>query len=156
ARLGDGDRAMAWFTLLNPINHARTTEDVDRYRAEPYVVAADVYAASQHLGRGGWSWYTGSASWMYRIAVEALLGVRLDADRLVLNPVIPHSWPGFEVRYRRGSTTYTIAVENPDNVSQGVRSVKLDSIELPGAAIPLTDDGNAHEVRVILGKSGCR
>jgi cyclic beta-1,2-glucan synthetase len=152
ARLGDGDRAMEWFALLNPVNHSRTAEEVHRYRSEPYVVAADVYAAPQHLGRGGWSWYTGSASWMYRIALEGLLGVRLDGDQLVLDPVIPHSWPGFEVRYRRGTTTYTITVENPDGVSRGVRSVTLDGNELPGAATPLLDDGHAHVVRVALGE----
>jgi len=154
ARLGDGDRAMELFALLNPINHARTPEDLTRYRAEPYVVAADVYAAPQHLGRGGWTWYTGSASWMYRIAVEALLGVRLDGDRLVLDPVIPESWPGFEVHYRRGPTTYTITVENPDGVSRGVRSVQLDGDELPGAAAPLPEDGREHDVRVVLGARG--
>ena len=152
ALLGEGRRAMELFGLVNPINHALTPDGVQRYRAEPYVVAADVYAAPQHLGRGGWTWYTGSAGWMYRVAVETLLGVRLNGSQLLIDPRIPETWRQFEVRYRRAATTYVISVDNPEAVSSGVRRVTLDGADLPGHAIPLVDDGREHAVRVVLGR----
>ncbi|TAK23403.1 MAG: DUF3131 domain-containing protein [Chloroflexota bacterium] len=151
ALLGDGTRAQEMLDILNPINHARTPEEVERYRVEPYVVAADVYAAARHVGRGGWTWYTGSASWFYRVAVETILGVRLEGDRLRIDPTISADWPGFEVRYRRGSSVYLVAVENPDRVCRGVRSVEIDGVGLVDGAVTLVDDGREHRVRVVLG-----
>jgi cyclic beta-1,2-glucan synthetase len=151
ARLGDGAGAVKLFGLLNPVNHARTPGEVERYRVEPYVVAADVYGAPQHLGRGGWTWYTGSAGWMYRVALEAILGLCLLGDRFRVDPTIPNDWPRFELSYRRGGTTYTIAVDNPEGVSRGVRRVELDGSDLPTGEIPLLNDGRQHNIRVLLG-----
>jgi cyclic beta-1,2-glucan synthetase len=155
ARLGDGTRAAELFGLINPINHARTREDVERYRVEPYVVAADVYGAPQHIGRGGWTWYTGSASWMYRVGIEALLGLRLMGDSFRLDPTIPREWPRLGLTYRSGETTYSIVIENPQRVSRGVRRVDLDGSELPSGEIPVLNDGSQHTVRVLLGSVVC-
>ena len=119
AALGEGDKAAALFALLNPINHARTRSDVHRYKVEPYVVAADVYGAAPHVGRGGWTWYTGSAGWMQRAGVESILGLRLEGDVLHLNPCIPKTWPRFEMTVRFRSAHYEILVENPTVSAEG-------------------------------------
>jgi len=150
ARLGDGDRAAELFSLLNPINHARTAQDVARYRAEPYVVAADVYSVPPHTGRGGWTWYTGSAGWMYRIGVEVILGVSLRNGALHIDPCIPRAWPRYEVTFTRGATTYDIVVENPEGVSRGVKRVEVDGIVCAGD-IQIVDDGVRRAVRVLMG-----
>ena len=113
AALGDGDKAGELFSLLNPINHASTRAGVYRYKVEPYVVAADIYAEPPHVGRGGWTWYTGSAGWMYRAGIEWILGVRLRGTRLYLDPCIPRAWRGFEITFRYHSSRYEIVVENP-------------------------------------------
>ncbi|MDQ3213341.1 MAG: hypothetical protein M3Q85_11755, partial [Acidobacteriota bacterium] len=151
ARMGDGDRAGSLFAMLNPVNHARTPAEVARYRAEPYVVAADVYSVPPHTGRGGWTWYTGSAGWMYRIGVEALLGISLRKGALHIDPCIPRGWPGYEVVLTRGASTYRIVVENPAAVCRGVARLELDGTDLTGSDIPIGDDGREHTVRVILG-----
>jgi len=113
AELGQGDRAAALFQLLNPITHTDTREKALRYRVEPYVVAADVYGVSPHTGRGGWTWYTGSSGWMYRLGLEAILGLRQAGQVLRISPCIPKTWPGFRLTYRVGTTSYDISVENP-------------------------------------------
>jgi cyclic beta-1,2-glucan synthetase len=154
AALGQGDKAAALFSLLNPINHASTRADVQRYKVEPYVVAADIYSVPPHLGRGGWTWYTGSAGWLYRAGIESILGFRLQGASLLLDPVIPTSWPRFELTYKHRSALYHITVENPRGVSRGVSSATLDGNALPSgspARVPLVDDGATHTVRVILG-----
>ena len=153
AARGDGDRAAGLFSLLNPINHARRRSDVYRYKVEPYVVAADVYSAGPHVGRGGWTWYTGSAGWMQRAGIEAILGLRLEADVLHLDPCIPKTWPGFEMTVRRGSARYRIVVDNPDATGRGVRTATLDgkSVDERPLRLRLVDDGGAHEVAVVLG-----
>jgi cyclic beta-1,2-glucan synthetase len=153
AALGQGDKAAALFSLLNPINHAATRADVQRYKVEPYVVAADIYSVPPHVGRGGWTWYTGSAGWLYRAGIESILGFRLQGDSLLLDPVIPTSWPRFELTYQHRSARYHITVENPQRVSRGVSSSTLDGNALPSGAarVPLVDDGATHNVRVILG-----
>jgi len=152
AALGDGDKAGELFSLLNPINHASTRAGVYRYKVEPYVVAADIYAESPHVGRGGWTWYTGSAGWMYRAGIEWILGFRLRGTRLYLDPCIPRAWRGFEITFRYHSSRYEIVVENPHNVARGVSSVELDGAPLAGGApIPLADDSVTHHVRVVLG-----
>ena len=152
AKRGDGDRAFELFSLLNPVNHGRTPEQVARYRAEPYVVAADVYSVPPHTGRGGWTWYTGSAGWMYRVGVEAILGIRLERRALRVDPCIPRSWPGFEVRYKAlDGTTVRIVVENPRGVNRGVTRVELDGVEIAEPLVPIAQDGRNHDVRVVLG-----
>ena len=153
AALGDGDTAVALFSLLNPINHARTRTDVLRYKVEPYVVAADVYATAPHVGRGGWTWYTGSAGWMQRAGVESILGLRLRGAFLHLDPCIPKAWPKFEISVRRQSARYEIVVDNPAGVSRGVRFAEIDGNEITERPLRLrlADDGAVHRVRVTLG-----
>jgi cyclic beta-1,2-glucan synthetase len=153
ATLGDGDKAAGLFSLLNPINHARTRADVHRYKVEPYVVAADIYAKPPHVGRGGWTWYTGSAGWMQQAGIESILGLRMRGEFLHLDPCIPTAWPGFEMMLRYRSARYEIKVENPDGVSRGVRSAELDGVTIDERPLrlPLLDDGGLHRVQLRLG-----
>ena len=153
AALGDGDKAARLFSLLNPVNRTSTRSDVQRYKVEPYAVAADVYSVAPHLGRGGWTWYTGSAGWLYRAGIEAILGVRREGAFLLLAPCIPKAWPGFEIVFRYRSARYEIVVENPRGVSRGVSWAELDGKALPQGPVrvPLVDDGRTHRVSVILG-----
>jgi cellobiose phosphorylase len=138
-------------SMLNPLSHTRTRADAERYKVEPFVVAADVYAASGHEGRGGWTWYTGSASWSYRVSLEGILGFEKRGNRLHLDPCIPTSWPGFAIDYRFGASTYAVDVLNPDGVSRGVASVTIDGMVADDGIIPLVDDGMKHTVVVTLG-----
>jgi cyclic beta-1,2-glucan synthetase len=151
AELGQGDRAEALFRLLNPIYHSDTPDKVARYMVEPYVIAADVYSASAHVGRGGWTWYTGSSGWMYRVGLEAILGIRRMGQTLQIDPCIPKTWSSYQVTYRVGATTFQISVENPSGVNRGVKQIKLDGNVLNGNEIPLLDDGVQHQVNVLLG-----
>ena len=148
---GDGDRAGELFALLNPINHASTLAGLHKYKVEPYVAAADVYAVHPHTGRGGWTWYTGSASWMYRAGLEYILGFRLRGAKLSIDPCIPRGWRDFEIDYRHGSSRYRIKVENPSGVSRGLRAVEVDGVTQPANEVTLKDDGASHQVRVLLG-----
>ena len=156
AALGDGDKAGELFALLNPINHASSRAGVYRYKVEPYVVAADIYAETPHVGRGGWTWYTGSAGWMYRAGIEWLLGFRLRGAALHLDPCMPRAWRHFEITFRYHSSRYEIVVENPQGIARGVLSVELDGAALPGGSlhVQLADDGATHHVRVVLGVNG--
>jgi cyclic beta-1,2-glucan synthetase len=153
AALGDGDKAGELFSILNPINHASTRAGVHRYKVEPYVMAADIYAEPPHVGRGGWTWYTGSAGWMYQAGVEWILGFRLRGTSLTIDPCIPRAWPRYEITFRYRSSRYEIVVENPAGVSRGVARTELDGLALEHAAtgIPIVDDGATHWVRVVLG-----
>jgi cyclic beta-1,2-glucan synthetase len=150
---GRGGDAYGLFDLLNPIRHADSAAAAARYKVEPYVLAGDVYGRPPHTGRGGWTWYTGSASWLYRVGLETLLGFGLEGDRLVLDPRIPRSWTGISLAYRHGSATYRITIDNPDGVEQGVRSLTFDGRALEESSVPLCDDGQTHEVLAVLGKS---
>ena len=151
ARLGMGDEAMELFHMINPINHMRTPDNTERYRAEPYAVAADVYAHPMHVGRGGWTWYTGSAGWMYQAAVQALLGLRRNGATLSINPCIPAVWPHYSLEWTVGRTRYRFTVLNPDHRSRGIGSAELDGAAVDAGAIPLEDDGGVHEVKIVLG-----
>jgi cyclic beta-1,2-glucan synthetase len=152
ASLGDGDQAGELFSLLNPINHASTRAGIHRYRVEPYVAAADVYSKAPHVGRGGWTWYTGSAGWMYRAGVEWILGFRLRGSRLVIDPCIPRAWEEFEIAFRYHSSRYEIRVTNPNAVSRGVVSLEMDGALISsGDGLDLVDDGSTHQVRITLG-----
>ena len=156
ALLGQGRNAWELFSLLNPINRTSTRADVHRYKVEPYVVAADVYSVAPHAGRGGWTWYTGSAGWMYRAGLEGILGFRVRGTSLFLAPCIPEKWPRFEIVFKYRSSRYDILIENPLSVSCGVTRTELDGEALPSSIqtrIPLVDDGNVHSVRLILGES---
>jgi cyclic beta-1,2-glucan synthetase len=152
ARLGLGDDAMELFHMLNPINHTRTAEGTERYRVEPYAVAADVYAHPMHVGRGGWTWYTGSAGWMYRTAIEELLGLRRKGETFTVDPCIPAMWPAYAFEWRLGQTLFRITVTNPEHRCRGVRYTTLDGVAVDPRAIPLRDDGETHEVEVLLGE----
>ena len=151
AQLGQGDEAMELFHMINPINHMRTRDGVERYRVEPYAVAADVYAHPMHIGRGGWTWYTGSAGWMYRAAIQGLLGLRRNGATISINPCIPTIWPQYSLHWVVGRTRYRFTVSNPDHRSGGIRSAELDGIAVDASAIPLKDDGHEHDVTIVLG-----
>ena len=149
ARMGQGDRAMQLFAMLNPITHAATREAAETYKVEPYVVAADVYAAPGHVGRGGWTWYTGSAGWLYRCGIESLLGIRKTGERLDIRPAIPAAWEGFRARYRFGQTVYEITVERSAGKSSAGPTLEIDGRAVePGAGVPLVDDGCQHHIVV--------
>ena len=152
AVLGDGDTAAEWFRMLSPIRHAGTPAGVERYRVEPYVLAGDVCAGPMNEGRGGWTWYTGSAAWLHRLGVERILGIRRLGGGLVVDPCIPSAWPGFEVSMRHGDTVHRIRVENPEGVSRGVATVTLDGTSVPPGRIPFAEDGQVHEVVAVLGR----
>ncbi|MFL6279910.1 MAG: GH36-type glycosyl hydrolase domain-containing protein [Vicinamibacterales bacterium] len=156
ARLGLGDEAMELFHMVNPINHTRTPEALEQYRTEPYAVAADVYAHPMHLGRGGWTWYTGSAGWMYQAAIEGLVGLRRAGSTFSIAPCVPAMWREFAIDWRVGSARYQIAVHNPDHRSSGVRSAELDGSAVDPDAIPVLDDGQTHSVVVVLGDPAAR
>jgi cyclic beta-1,2-glucan synthetase len=147
ALLGQGGRSFELLQFLNPIRHA---EEVGRYQVEPYVVAGDIYSLPPHEGRGGWTWYTGSAAWLYRVILESILGLHRRGDRLELDPRIPPEWSQFEVTYRFRSATYRIHVENPRGSELGAATVWLDGQAQGAAAIPLIDDGQSHDVRVLI------
>ena len=154
ALLGQGNNAWELFSLLNPINRTSTRVDVHRYKAEPYVIAADVYSVAPHVGRGGWTWYTGSAGWMYRAGLEGILGFRVQGASLLLTPCIPAKWPRFAITFKYCSARYEILVDNPAGVSRGIIHAELDGKTLPSgspARIPLVDDGDTHCVRLVLG-----
>jgi cyclic beta-1,2-glucan synthetase len=153
AMQGDGDKAHELMSMLNPIHHSETSGEIHRYKVEPYVVSADIYSEPPLVGRGGWTWYTGSAGWMYNVGLEWLLGFRVRGEYLVLDPCIPHEWPGFEIVFRYQSSRYEISVKNPLNVCRGVVAIKLDGRLMAGSEprVPLVDDGATHQVQVILG-----
>jgi cyclic beta-1,2-glucan synthetase len=153
AALGEGDKAGELFSILNPINHASTRAGVQRYKVEPYVMAADVYSEPPHVGRGGWTWYTGSAGWMYQAGMESMLGFKLRGTHLLIDPCIPRAWPRYEIDFAYHSSRYEIEVENPRGVNRGVASIALDGLPLTGpeTTIPLVDDGATHRVVVTLG-----
>jgi cyclic beta-1,2-glucan synthetase len=152
AILGDGERAGELFSLLNPVNHSSTRAGLHKYKVEPYVAVGDVYAVPPHTGRGGWTWYTGSAGWMYRAGLESILGFKLQGERLRIDPCVPRWWRDFEITHRRGRTTFRIKVENPLGVSRGVATVELDGTLQPNDEVQLADDGQTHTVRVVLGE----
>ena len=152
AKRGSGDEAVELFHMLNPVNHARSAADVERYKAEPYVLAGDVYAHPEHAGRAGWTWYTGSAGWLYRAGLESILGLERRGRTFALDPCIPASWPGFEVRWRHGTSVYEIRVENPRRRCRGLAEAQLDGVPVDPRAIPLVDDGNVHEILAVLGE----
>jgi cellobiose phosphorylase len=153
-RLGRGDTAMELFHLVNPINHTRAAEGVERYRGEPYVVAADVYAHPMHVGRGGWTWYTGSAGWMYQAAIEAVLGFRLRGATFSLDPCVPSAWTGYSLVWTRGGTRYHITVSNPNHANRGAATAVLDGVPVDPHDIPIVDDDKEHRVLIVMSTPG--
>jgi len=151
ARKGDGNRAGEILQILNPIEHTREGPDVWRYTVEPYVVAADVYRLPGRGGQGGWSWYTGSAAWMYRIWTEEVLGLKKRGNRLIIDPVIPDWWDGFKVTLCHGEAIYVIEVQNPDHIQQGIAWLDLDGKRIEERFIPLDPEPVKHIVQVQMG-----
>jgi cellobiose phosphorylase len=147
-----GDRERAWdlFAMLNPVNHGSTPEAIALYKVEPYVMCADVYGASPHTGRGGWTWYTGAAGWMYQLSVETLLGLRLEVDHLRIAPCMPAHWAGYKVHYRYRDTVYHIAIERGGEQPEQAPRVAVDGVEHAGNLIPLIDDRQEHAVEVSI------
>jgi cellobiose phosphorylase len=153
--LGDRERAWELFAMINPVNHGRSPEAIATYKVEPYVVAADVYALSPHTGRGGWTWYTGSAGWMYRLIIESLLGLRLEVDKLYVAPCVPVDWEAFKVHYRYRETVYHIDVlQTP--AGNGEMRVSVDGVQQHDKAIPLVDDHEEHWVEVRIPEARSR
>jgi len=148
ALMGDHERAWELFGMLNPVHHGATPEQIATYKVEPYVVAADVYALAPHTGRGGWTWYTGSAGWMYRLLIETLLGVNLEGDRLRLTPRMPKSWNNYKIHYRYRQTVYHIAISRLDDGTDDTQQLWLDGNLLAQEMLPLTDDRLEHEVEL--------
>jgi cyclic beta-1,2-glucan synthetase len=153
AEMGEGDRAYGVFRALNPICRSASTEAAEIYAVEPYVTAADVYSFPPHLARGGWTWYTGSAGWTYRLGLEGILGIRRKGAALDLRPCVPPEWKAWEVTYRYGASRWRIRFENPGGASGGVESIAVDGRPLEGSVVPLADDGREHEVSVRLGRA---
>ncbi|HEX9061179.1 MAG TPA: glucoamylase family protein [Clostridia bacterium] len=151
AMLGEGEKAWNLFQLINPINHTRTQIEYSRYKVEPYVMAADVYAVGEHAGRGGWTWYTGSSGWMYRAGIENILGFSINNGHIAVNPCIPGSWTEFSIKYNYNETHYEIKVSNPEGVENGIVKVSMDGKELKDGLIPLLEDGKVHKVTVLMG-----
>lgn len=151
AKLGKGNKAWELFDLINPINHTDTVREQARYKVEPYVMAADVYAAAPHTGRGGWSWYTGAAGWMHSAGIENILGFK-KGETLIIDPCIPQAWEKYSLKYRYNDTVYDINIKNPHGVSKGVERISVDKKFFAGNQISLVDDGKVHVVEVIMGE----
>lgn len=147
AAMGNSERAWGLFSMINPISHGATPADIATYRVEPYVMAADVYGVQPHTGRGGWTWYTGSSGWMYRLIVESLIGLHLEVDKLRISPCLPTDWTEFQIHYRYRQTFYHITIHNPSTGSSDCR-LTLDGIELTTDFVPLVDDGREHKVEL--------
>jgi len=148
ATMGDVRRAWELFDLINPVRHADTPEGVARYKVEPYVIAADVYSVAPHTGRGGWTWYTGSAGWLYRLTTETLLGLKLDVDKLRFTPCLPMGWKSFKLHYRYRDTQHHITLHNTAGRWDGPQVVILDGVEQSGAHLPLHGDGQEHHAEI--------
>jgi len=152
AALNEGDKAAELFRMISPIHRTSSRAGVQKYKVEPYVLAGDIYAEPPHVGRGGWTWYTGSAGWLYRAGVEWILGFRLRGMTLSIDPCIPRNWPAYSVEFKYHSAVYKIKVENPSGVSRGVALTELDGkLQAGSVNIPLVDDGAVHRIRIVLG-----
>lgn len=148
--LGNGDKAVKYFKYLIPIEHSRTRETANKYKVEPYVVVADIYTADNIIGRGGWTWYTGSSSWLNKVGIEAILGVNIENGILKINPCIDSSWKEYSIRYRYKTSIYNIKVKNPNGKQTGVQIFKLNNNEIPEKQIKLIDDGRTNEIEIIM------
>ncbi len=149
AEMGDSSRAWELFRMINPIHHGSTASQVSTYKVEPYVVAADVYAVRPHTGRGGWTWYTGSASWMYRLIIESLLGLHLEVNQLRFSPCLPAEWKSLKIHYRFRQTPYHITLLQPEPGLE-VERITVDGVDQPGQVLALIDDRQDHQVQVTL------
>ena len=146
AKMGDRERTWELLQMINPVNHGKTAAAISTYKVEPYVVAADVYAVAPHNGRGGWTWYTGSAGWLYQLIIESFMGISIEQEKMYFSPCLPMEWPSVSMQYRHGDTMYLISIMKGEN---GVgQSIMLDGIAVAGPALLLQQDGGKHEVIV--------
>ena len=150
--LGEGDKVGELFGMLNPINRSATRAGAFAYKVEPYVVAADIYAESPHTRRGGWTWYTGAAGWLYQAGIESVLGLRIRDGKLTFKPCVPSTWRSYEMTLRYKTAIYEITVENPHSAGSGAASVELNGVPQVDHAVTLSDDGVTHLVRVRMGE----
>jgi cyclic beta-1,2-glucan synthetase len=151
SKMGKGGQAHDLFKMINPANRSSSRTGMAAYKVEPYAVAADIYAESPHVRRGGWTWYTGAAGWLYRAGVESILGLCVQADRLSLDPCLPNEWRSAKLHYRYGAAVYNITVQNPTGISKGVLRIELDGVVMPDQFVTMRDDGAAHTVTVLMG-----
>ena len=148
--LGFGDKAAEFFRMLNPIEHTRTKQAAQKYKVEPYVVAADIYGAGNLAGHGGWTWYTGASSWLYKAGIEYILGLKIQNKTLKIEPSIPKDWKEYKIRYKYGSSIYNIKIKNPNSKNTGVEKFIYNGQEIPQKQIKLQDDGKINEIEVII------
>lgn len=146
--LGFGNKAGEYYRMINPIEHTRTKEAAGKYKVEPYVIAADIYGQKNLAGRGGWTWYTGSASWMYEAGIKYLLGLRIEKGKLKLMPCIPNDWKEYTIKYKYGSSIYHIRISNPHGKETGVSKFMLDGQEIEKKEITLNPNGGVYNVEV--------
>lgn len=149
-KLGFGEKAVEYFKIVNPIEHSKTKELANKYKVEPYVVAADIYGAHNLAGRGGWTWYTGSSSWLYISAIENILGLQVENGYLKINPCISNDWKEYEIKYKHKTTLYNIKVKNPNHKETGVHEFKINGEIIEEKQILLKDDGKVYEIEVIM------
>lgn len=150
AKLNLGEKAHEFFRMINPIEHSRTKEAAIKYKVEPYVIAADVYSEKNLEGRGGWTWYTGSSSWMYKAGLEYILGFKKQGNKLKIEPCIPKDWEEYSIRYKYGETIYNINIKNPNNKNIGVEKVLVDNVIQEDKIIYLVDDNSIHNVEIVM------
>ena len=150
AKLGDNKRVWELLSMINPVNHGKTSEAIETYKVEPYVLAADVYAGTQHAGRGGWTWYTGSAGWLYRLITESFLGLQQEGNKLKIVPCVPKEWKSFKVHYRYRNSMYHLAVSNKNDVDE--MQVTVDGVTQVDTSITLTDDEMEHDCQIVYNK----
>lgn len=136
--------------MINPIEHTKTKEESNKYKVEPYVIPADVYGAANLLGRGGWTWYTGSASWYYKAGMEYILGFKIKKDVLSISPNIPSNWKEYQIRYRYKNSVYNIKIKNPNGKNSGIKQLKLNGENIEKLEIKLIDNGKINEVEFIM------
>jgi len=157
AMLGFGEKAVEYYRMMTPIEHSRTREAADKYKVEPYVISADIYGEKELAGRGGWSWYTGSSSWYYKIGLEYILGLNIENGYLKMNPTIPREWKEYKIRYicenknfNKNNTIYNIVVKNPNGKNSGVETVRLNGVEIEDKTIFLSDNGKCNDIEIIM------
>lgn len=148
--LGFGDKALELYRMINPIEHARTKEACEKYKVEPYVIAADIYGAQNLAARGGWTWYTGSSSWYYRAGIEYILGLKIEENRLTISPCIPKSWKEYTIKYRYQRSIYNIKVVNNDGKNTGVSKVLVNGVEVENSIFLDGGSGKIYNVEVYM------
>lgn len=149
-KLGFGDKAFEYYRMINPIEHSRTKEEAIKYKVEPYIIAADIYGANNLIGRGGWTWYTGSSSWFYKVGIENILGLSIKKEQLSINPCIPRSWKEYSIQYKYKTNIYNIKIKNPNGKETGVEKFLLNGQEIKDKKILLEDNNKVNEIEIIM------